>query len=221
MAETGSSEHRGGREQLVVADVVHVALAELAELVAAKAAELARREQHAGVLEATRGRDREAAGREFLKPDRHVAERGRELVVADVQHVSTAELPGVVAAPAAEPAAIQRHARVIATGEEAVRRSPQVDHADTDWQLVVTDRQDVAEPQLTVAVLSPTSQLAASQHRARERHGDVDDIDGLAERDRGQIHRSEHIVDVALAELSETVGAPTTNRLVLELRAYA
>src|SRR4051812_30672070 len=133
--------HRSGQRHvrqvvdgLVIPEVVNVAISELAKVIAPPAAHRTGREQRAGM---------EAAERELLHGDAgaeiHIASAEYRLVVPEVRRVAAAELAKVVAAPAAQGAALQDGAGVVAAGGDPGGKVAEGDVAERGHGLPVTE----------------------------------------------------------------------------------
>src|SRR5437660_912432 len=130
----GQRHVRQAVDGLVVAAIVGVAITELAKVVAAPAAHGTIGEQRAGM---------EAAEREVLHDDAgaeiHIAGAEHGLVVADVRRVTTAELAKVIAAPAAQGAALQDSAGVVAARGNTGGEVAEGDEAERGHGFSVTE----------------------------------------------------------------------------------
>src|SRR5690606_21377509 len=107
------ADRRQRGQQLVVAEVAEVAVAELAAIVEPPATQPAVLQDRAGVLAAE-------AELEHRARQHDVADVARKFVDADVVDGAVAELAELAAAPAAEPAAVDQRAGVLLAGGDVV-----------------------------------------------------------------------------------------------------
>ena len=157
----------------------------------APAANLAVVEDHAGVPAA--GGDRL---RTPIRPQEHRPHRGRSLVVADRVRVPVPELAERAAAPAANLAVVEDHARVVLAGCDRARgpSRPEIHRADRSRQLVVADvvGRPVAEP--AVPALAPAAHAAVVEDDARVPLAECDRPRTPAGAERDEAHGARQLV---------------------------